>query len=358
MPLSIDKLKDILKNHNLIPVEYFTMYDICIMIKVVNTEKGEHYILYIPSKYEFIIRDKSYEIKEIEIDRHNDFVNEFIDNPYSHDIEDTYSQIMTTIDQKNIVEESLNENYKSDIVIEDQESQHRHNIASIYRQLNRLKFCVQSIKYKLSIIYKNYICILHIDNTIECFKIRNYTKENGKQLFILIDLELFFENIDIFQNDLDLIQKNIGLILEKNHKTHSLYINKLLSKQTDIDQYLTNIIEIKTNNNEDIDLHKQKLCHLINDEYDILDKFNREYEKVMRTNNGQSTYKFTKYKMEIDEQLTNIDSKKYDVTQVIIELTKEQNNLSLLLDKLLFENTLLLNRVFDNIDKLKELANY
>ena len=78
----------------------------------------------------------------------------------------------------------------------------------------------------------------------------------------------------------------------------------------------------------------------------------------MITNNGESSYKFTKYKMEIDDQLTAIDRKKYDMTQTITELTKAQNNLSLLLDKLLFENTLLLNRVFNNIDKLKEIANY
>ena len=60
MPLSIEKLKKLFKYNDLIPVKYYTMHNICIMIEVINIRNGENYIIYIPSKYEFYIKDNFY----------------------------------------------------------------------------------------------------------------------------------------------------------------------------------------------------------------------------------------------------------------------------------------------------------
>ena len=60
--------------------------------------------------------------------------------------------------------------------------------------------------------------------------------------------------------------------------------------------------------------------------------------------------------MEVDEQLRNIDSKKYDISESIIDEIKKHNNISLIVDKLMFENTIMLNKVFDNIEKLEQIS--
>lgn len=356
MTLSLKKLVKLLKYNNLIPINYYTMDNICIMIEVLNTQNAEKYIMYIPSKYEFYIEDSSYEIKTIDIDNISDMITDFVDNPSSQDIEKSYENMMLTIDKYDNIEESLNNNYRTEIDIKDSKISQKHDVLSVYRQLFRLKFCVQTIKYKLAIIYKNYLCIIHIDNTIECFKIRDFKKEHNKKLYILIDLELFFENIEIFNNDLNVIKYNIDYILDKNHRNHSTYIVKLLSRQTDMSNTLNNILNFKQSIKDNIEIYQHELHQLILDEQDILDKFELEYEKSKRKSHFTSDLKLTQYKMEVDEQLRNIDSKKYDISESIIDEIKKHNNISLIVDKLMFENTIMLNKVFDNIEKLEQIS--
>ncbi len=356
MTLSLEKLKKLLKYNNLVPRNYYTIHGICVMIEVLNIQNGEKYIMYIPSNYEFYISDSSYEIKTIDIENISDLSNDFVDNPSSQNIEENYKNIMTSIDRYDNIEESLNNNYRTEFNIKDSELSQKHDVLSIYRQLFRLKFCVQNIKYKLSIIYKNYLCIIHIDNTIECFKIKHYKKEDNKKLYILIDLELFFENIDIFSNDLEIIRSNINYILDKNHKTHSSYITRLLSQQTDMSVTLSNILNIKKDIKDDVNELKSKLNDLITSETDILDKFEVEFQKYKRKSSVHTNLKFTQYKLDTEQQLNNIDSKKYETTENIVKLITKENNISLLVDKLMFENTIMLNKVFDNIKKLEEIS--
>ena len=57
MSFSVSKLEKFLTSKNLIPIKYFTMYNICIYVDVISTVTADNFLIYIPSKYEFEMKN-------------------------------------------------------------------------------------------------------------------------------------------------------------------------------------------------------------------------------------------------------------------------------------------------------------
>src|SRR3989344_5828706 len=117
MPLSIIKLKDLLLQSGFIPHNFFVLDTMLFYIEVFIPETATTFLLYIPSKYEFVLdtnNKNSFVIEYIEMNMSKNFLNDYKNN-------DTYQQAkpITLSPDKDKLDKDLDNNYKADIFIKD-----------------------------------------------------------------------------------------------------------------------------------------------------------------------------------------------------------------------------------------------
>ena len=189
MTLSIQKLEKFLALKGFIPTKYFTINSTCVYIEIMSLENSDIFLLYIPSKYNFFV-DKDRNVYKMQY---------YDEKDIDENIENTYKEIdfIGTPEIKNgNIAFHLEENYKKSISIKDIATDDTKEVKNIINQIKRLKFCVQNVKYKIAISYKNFLFSIKRDDSIESYSISNYPMKNFKQLYITVDLELLYEKIE------------------------------------------------------------------------------------------------------------------------------------------------------------------
>ena len=202
--------------------------------EIFNINNAESFMLYIPSKYSIYVEEQtnSYKLKHIDIEDENIFKNlkeKSIDN---FDIEKDYNGLNIRIspEKGDDLEKSLKENYDHEVMLKDLNKEDIDNIKDIFYQLSRLKLCVKNIKYKLSIICKNYLCSIKRNNKIECFIIKNFKSQKQKNIYVTIDLENMFKKISTIFMDINIVKTGLNKILNENQLKHTQILNNILDQ--------------------------------------------------------------------------------------------------------------------------------
>lgn len=364
MSLSINKLEKILKSNKLIPHKFYKLYGVCAFIEVFSITNADKFMIYIPSKYEFNIdnKDNVYKIKPLSIDEDNfDVAGEYANSPDRLELEKKYEEIEleeeiddTKNDKKDISEKLVN-NYKRPINLKDMEIGYKGDIKCIFRQLKRFKFCVQNLKYKLIIKYKCYLCVLHLDDSLECFFIKNCKEIEDRELLIMMDLEVFFEKINTINEDINQIRDGLQKILNKNQITHSQSLANILEKNKDFLEYYNNI-EIQKNKY----LNKiNKFEELIQKIKIIEDNSNKQLEILENQKKSDTTLhgdiQYSHQKSKIEKEIININSMKEEIIETISLLRNKLSNITLIIDKIIFDNIVMIDKIFDNLNILKKI---
>ena len=126
------------------------------------------------------------------------------------------TNINVSPDKSEKIEDHLEDNYKRPISLSDISPEDTVDIKAIYRQVRRLKYCVQNIKYKAGILFKNYICAIRRDDSIDCFYIKHYDRRDTDQLFVITDLEILYEKSEKLLSDVKVVRDSILNILNNN----------------------------------------------------------------------------------------------------------------------------------------------
>lgn len=364
MPLSLEKLKNLLTGKGLTPLKYFTLKGMCAYIEVVSST-SETFILSIPSKYKFDLEkvlssNNIFKLKFLDVnDDNSDIAKKYAESPDGLDLEKVYTEIDVSdkldgqIEDKKM-EKRLADSYKRPIIIRDINKEDAGDVRDIFRQLKRLKYCVQSIRYKLVIIYRNYLCVLNTDDTIECFYIKGFPTEDKRRLYVSIDLELLIEKITSnITEDIQQIMSGIRKILDKNQTTH---LNKLMylisqkeamlgacnlvsTKKQEYNQYIGSFEELlKSATDGEVEL-KGKL-KILNDG---IKGFNDDVGRVHQ-------------KQKLVEELNDILKTKEEILSRIRSIKTSENNMALTIDKVLFDNIVMTNSITNNLGKLDKLC--
>ena len=162
MPLSLNKLEKILGSKNLIIRKNFTVGDMAVYLEVFNPVSADSFLLYIPSKYDIPISpgSNSYKITDLEINEDGNIPKDYAGEPDDFDLEKQYQEIDLDLKpnlDKDDLKERMEENYNHPISLKDVSKKDMNELREIFRQLCRLKLCVQNVKYKVCIIYKFYL---------------------------------------------------------------------------------------------------------------------------------------------------------------------------------------------------------
>ena len=170
MTLSLNKLEKLLANKGLLIKKIFMIEELCVYLELLSTSNAEICMLYIPSKYEIKINRKEnvHTLHYLDVDENGNIAQDYAGELDNFDLEKKYDEVeidLDPIDKKQDIEERLEENYNHPVSLKDISKTDKKMLREVFRQLRRLKFCVQSIRYKICIMFKNYICCIRRDNT-------------------------------------------------------------------------------------------------------------------------------------------------------------------------------------------------
>jgi len=357
MSLSLAKLENLLVSKGFVVINYFELDEACFYIELFAVKTADTFLMYIPSKYNFPITNgtNSFKIKYLDIDNADNVPDEYAVKQEDVDIEDIYgnTNIELSADKKNM-EEELENNYKRPISLRDISGNDTLTLKAIHRQLRRFKYCVQNLKYKLAVIYKNYICAIRRDDSIDFFSVKNYPRNDSKKLMIIIDLETFYDSNENLLNDIQIVRESIYKLLEKNQGTQARMISKILENKKDVIVMPQELQRKKARYNKmtrELFIMLNTMTDAENKISEQLEALNTKYQESSLENDINKAHERDKLEKELD----NINRIKSDIGKNILVLREKRENKILSIDKLSFDNAVMLDVILKNFSKLKSI---
>ncbi len=360
--LSIKKLRDILLSNNITIKKIFCIGDIVIYLELLHIDSSNVFMLYIQSKYEIKVKNEwadinIYQIKYIDIEA-DDYIQE------ENNIEEEYDEIDLELSperKKNNLEKILNDNYNVELNLANNLLEEKKIVKNIYMQLSRLKFCVQNLNYKIVIVYKKYILCIKRDNSLESYTISEVNEMNENiteeiKMYISIDLENFYSKIKSVSFDIAQLKENIFKLLNKNQIKHEKILNDLYEQKNTILSISTNVCRKKVELDNCIDQLQVLLNNLIIKEKDIL-KNHLEFKNKEKYENKNLNFDIERSHIENNyyKSLENIINTKEEILNEIIKLKIYKEHLILNIDRILFDNSVMLNNINNNLIKLSKI---
>lgn len=363
MPLSVNKLEKLLSTKGLIPKKYFAVDGLCVYMEVISISNADSFMLYIPSKYEINIGrgNDIYKMNYIDVDETGNIPTEFAGEPDNFDLENQYDEV----DMNNVSDNSkgdmilqLEENYNHPISLKDINKDDTNNLREIFRQLRRLKFCVQSIKYKLCIIYKNFICCIRRDDTFEGFAVHRLGGNTERKLMVSLDLETLYDKIDSVSVDIKTVREGVYKVLDKNQTKHVRNIQKMLERTTDITNVSENMQKKKIQYSEYLSKLEGLLENLCVSEKKNIEKIMEIEEKYSADTSVKgihSDIEKTHLIAKHETELSRINTVKQELIRNIMLIKSKHEDLSLKFDTICFDNTVMIDAIIKNFVSLTQL---
>ena len=235
MPLSFNKLEKLLSGRGLLAKKYFTIHGLIVYIEVLSISTADCFMLYIPSKYEIEINggDDVYKVKYIDVSEDGYIPGDYAGEPDAIDLGKNYNGDdidLSPGESHNDIQGYLEEKYKHPVSLKSA-TRDVIQLREVFRQLRRLKFCTQSLKYKLAIVFGCYMCCIRRDDTYECFAIQGTPLGEERRLMVTIDLETLYEKIDTVSIDIKTVRDGVCRILDKNQSKHIRNIQRMLEQK-------------------------------------------------------------------------------------------------------------------------------
>ena len=365
MTLSISKLEKMLATGGFLPKKYFIIHGYCAYVEVVSVQTADILLVAIPSSYKFKLRAEdgtTFKIKYIKMDENEGTAQDYGGEPDDMDVEKNYTEIdvddETEFHDKGNggMEGHLEEAYKRPIALKELSQEDKTDVKDLHRQLKRLRYCVQSIKYKLGIVYNNYLSVIDRKEHIECFLIKHYPRKPIRKLMVIIDLELLYKDIKLAVNNISIVRQGLHKVLDKNQMSQIKLLGKILEERNNVQLYSDGVVAKKTNLSTYKDNFDQLLKQLNKQEETIVEKL----KEMKRTNDSSRGMHldagYAHQKGRLEEELSKIHGLKQNALKNIMQLNEDQEHLYLSQDKLVFDNLIMISALIENFKGLEELS--
>ena len=364
MTLSLAKLEKLLVNNSFTITKIFTVDDYCVYIELLSNSTADVTMMYIPSKYNIKAPPSSitWALTYIDIDENGEIPETYTEEKDNFDLEQQYDEVTldlaVNLDKQKNIEDRLEESYNHPVSLKDISKTDTTALREIFRQLRRLKFCVQNVKYKLCIIYHAYLCCIRRDGTFECFYVsgQKFPIKNRK-LVITFDLETLYNKLGSIAIDVKTIRDGIYKVLDKNQlkNTHSLF-NILHFKETVI-QSAEKYVKNRQKFTQYIIKFEKLLEDMLVAEQISLDKLSKIDQQYTNNNSLKGLHidiEKSHMKSKYETDLNNIVRLKKEITNNILDIKLQRETLSLQIDKICFDNIVMLDAVRKNFELLSE----
>lgn len=348
MPLSLNKLGKLLYEKDFIPLKFYRYDGQCIFIEIVSLASGSVSLMYIPSRFTIPIGPGE-NVIEVDIYDFEEDAGNYTSNPMKSP-DETYGSLDISAAAGADAANFLSQKYKKSIQLSQKGSTDKAMLKDIIRQLSRLQYCVEDLPYYLAITEGAFLCYMR-DSDPDCYIIQNYRGNEARKLRVVSTLELFYSKGNIMDHEISEIGKGIQRILDKNLSTHASYLENLVRKKGNMAQFSTLIERKKEEYRVLIRKYEGLLRNL-----DIREK-NIKAEKQKFTDSSLSggldiDLKNSQVKGNFDRKIQNCISVKQQIIDNIIDLRDAMENIGLSADKILYDNSVMMDKIFKNFSQL------
>ncbi len=187
------------------------------------------------------------------------------------------------------------------------------------------------------------MCSIRGTNDIETFMIKHYYKNSKKRLYILVNLEKFFDNKERIPTDVDTVKGAVHKLMEKNQKSTLFAMQSILENKD----------KLINSTGLEVDDLNEKLARI----YKVINGINTKERDLLEelarlAKEGVGTNETSLRRSKISDELGNIASIREESMGVYIELEEKKDNWLLSIDKVLFDNTVMLNGILKNFETL------
>lgn len=368
MSLSIKKLEGLLSEKGFKVVAYFIVHKYCAYVEAISINNADRVLISIPEKYEFKMHSDSskgiYRIHSIDMNDEDEISDDFAGKPTEADIEKIYDKVIggispsvTGLGKGSNIASNLEESYHRRISLYDLEQDDIKNLKSLYRQIKRLRFCMQSVRYKLAVVSQNYVCILERDSGVDVYQISRYSGSD-KKLLTMVDLEFFFEKTENEDNariyrDIKTLKDNLYRILNNTQDNHLAMLDKLISTKTILEGNVHMIRGKKAEYAAYLEKFETLLGRTLTSENMIksqLDDLNKHYRGGFHGVHSDSNT-FMK-KNQLETELSKIKKTKEEISKNMLDLRQKNDVLYLNTDNTIFDNVVMVAAILKNVEEL------
>lgn len=365
MTLSMTKLEKLLSTKGFMCKKFYVIDGMCVYIEVLDLSTSDIFMLYIPSKYDIPVekREGVYLIDYLDVDENGGVVGDYAGEPDDHDLEQIYDSSEIELgkdnDNKKQMRNFLEERYDNPLNLRDMGKDDIKEIRETFRHLMRLKLAVKNLKYKLCIAFKNYLCCIRRDETLEGFVVKKLVETSDRKLFVKIELDVLYENIGTLSVDIRTVREGIYSMLNKNQARHMINLQKLVLNAANASTLADAVVQKKTKLSGYLVKLEESMSKLVQSEKNTVEKLNEVREKYSSGGIGlkshQSDVNRTQAVAKYETELSEIHRLKQEIIRNILAIKIKHENLLLRTDKIFFDNIVMMDEVIRNIMLMENL---
>lgn len=364
MTLSIEKLQQFTRSNGFQIQRIFTRNGQCFLVEVMSIHTVDYILIHMPEKYRFNISSSSTPTHDMQIVNFDEKTSSDDIDDYAHVsealIESSYSDmesivIPTMRKNKLAMSDHLNESYKRNIILKDLEGADSIIVKDIYRQLRRLKYCIQGMSHKLAVMTAPYIGVLDHDDTITIYNADTLKRSKKHKLYIVVDFKMFYDKVNTIEQECSQILDGIYMVLNNNQQLHSKNIKNLMARRDNILSQSDFLQKCKRDFTDFITKYTDLLNELYS--YEKSKAYELEQLRSVETNTMHHDMKRTHQKKTLEKDLQKMQKTKQELVQAIQDVKNKNDNLALSIDTILFDNIVMLDKIFKNFEELEKLEN-
>jgi hypothetical protein len=347
MELSSDKLVSLLHSKGYLPMKWYVIKKKLAYVDVLSSISGEMILVYVPNKYS-IRCTKGYNLKYVNLSTGVKLVESYAGDPDDLDIEYRYEAVSPTV-EKGKMASYLESAYKRPVTLEKTDNAELRNV---WRQVNRLKYCVQSIPYKIGVFYKNYLCTVSPSGDVYPLMIENHSSDAKYKLRVIANLETFVHHTSVLEDEVARVKDGVVRVIEKNRLQHQRLVGTLLGESVKVP--IEPVIKLKKYTKIKCEF-TDRLIKL----QDTSDTVTRSIKET-KIQNGNSTISSDMNLLgklqELEAKNERLDITRRTLVSNISKIDDALSNIILSMDAIFFDNIVMLEAVVSNFSQLSNLS--
>lgn len=338
----------------------------CIYIELLTKNKIDPLLLRVssaqihpPYPYPILAFDYSSEGKEDRFRDTDTFRDEIDDYVFTTDafIEKTYSDTQRNIQipvnrHKIPMSQHLTETYKRQVILEDKKGENSLIQKDIARQLGRLRYCIKGMTHKLAILHTSYIGFLDDDDHVQLYQ-SDELRGGEHKMYIVVDFKVFYDRLNLVENDCSQIFHGIYTILKNNQKQHTTNMRKMMDKR----EHMLQQIELIHQRKKSYESYIQQYTQLLDELHTYQFKKTSELQQIqdVKADTLHNDMRRNNHIRKIEKELQEMEKTRTNLVHMITEMKTKYEQILLISDTILFDNIVLLDKIFKNFEKLESL---
>lgn len=358
MTLSLDKLQYFLNVNHFTPRRYFLFQMKCILIECISTKTLNSFMLSIPSNYDFRITNEEYvyELEKIPVSSLTEDMSDFA-HTTEHVMESHYQSIEAHVQlpnhHKRPIKDHLDDFYKHEVLLKNMSKEDSILLKDMYRQLQRLKYCILGMQHTIALMKSHYVVYLDTNHDIHVYLVKRIISKETSSFYVAVDFDIFYDKANIIDTEISSIYKGIWKVLNNNQDKHIRNIQEIIDRKSNILERSEHLSRRKQSYLNYIDKYTSLLSRL----EDTNTELNKELDelKVSTNNELHTDLKRVHYKQKVEKKIHKLIKTKKEVITILEELHSKNQDLTLTIDTILFDNIIMLDKIFTNFDKFNKL---